>query len=76
MGIAGALQKRHCPRLDSARLCGTIVTVWERVPMTDRPDKSSDRRHDEPAGPDRMRFVLAFVGVVGALAIFAMNMGD
>jgi hypothetical protein len=44
--------------------------------MTDRPDKSSDRRHDEPAGPDRMRFVLAVVGIMGAVAIFAMNMGE
>lgn len=44
--------------------------------MTDRPDNASDRRHAEPAGADPVRVVLALLGLIGALAVLAINMGE
>ena len=75
MGIAGALQKGSDHRLDSARLYGKLRTGGRNI-MTKRPENTRDKGHAGPAGSDPMRVVLAIVGVIGALAIFAMNMGE
>jgi len=67
-------------QLDSARLYGNLASLLETVPMDDRPDRTRNaaQRRAQPDAEvsDPMRVILAIVGVLGAMAVLAMNVAD
>ena len=83
MGIDPPFEKGVDPgggQLDSDRLYVTLASLLETVPMDDRPDRTRNaaqhRAQSDAEVSDPVRILLTIVGVLGAMAVLAMNVAD